>query len=96
MPRDRPVPNPGAPCWKQRVPASACACVCVCVHVRACWSQDLQPPKHLYIEVRVLQDYGDVVTASGSVTLKKGERLLLKRSDIEHLIRQGVLEETGR
>ncbi len=56
--------------------------------------QDLQPPKHLYIEVLVLADYGDIMTASGPVMLKKDERLLLKRTDVEHLIRQGVLAET--
>ena len=57
--------------------------------------QDLQPPKHLYIEVLVLADYGDIMTASGPVMLKKDERLLLKRTDVEQLIRQGVLAETS-
>lgn len=56
---------------------------------------DLQPPKHLYIEVLVLADYGDIMTASGPVMLKKDERLLLKRTDVEQLIRQGVLAETS-
>ncbi len=70
----------------------------VCLSLCTPWSffpQDLQPPKHLYIEVLVLADYGDIMTASGPVMLKKDERLLLKRTDVEQLIRQGVLAETS-
>jgi GINS complex subunit 1 len=55
----------------------------------------MQPPKHLLVEVRVLEDYGDIMTSSGPVILKKDEYLLLRRTDVEHLIRQGVLQETA-
>lgn len=53
---------------------------------------DAQPPKDLYVEVRVLADCGSVVTDSGPVTLKPGTAHFLKRADVEPLIRQGLLE----
>jgi GINS complex subunit 1 len=59
-------------------------------------SQDLQPPKNLNIEVHVLKDVGEVMLPSGAgVTMTKGDRLLLRRSDVEQLIRQGLVEETN-
>ena len=53
---------------------------------------DVKPPRDLYIEVRVLRDCGSVLTDSGSVALRPGTAHFLKRSDVEHLIRQGALE----
>jgi GINS complex subunit 1 len=51
------------------------------------------PPKELQIEVKVLQDFGTIVTESGAtITLKKDTRLFLRRTDAEPLIRQGILE----
>jgi len=35
------------------------------------WLQDLVPPKELYIEVRVLEDVGEIATEEGSVNLEK-------------------------
>ena len=35
------------------------------------WLQDLAPPKELYIEVRVLEDVGEIATEEGSVNLEK-------------------------
>lgn len=55
--------------------------------------QDLQPPKSLYIEVRVLQDYGEILTDSGTVNLEKNTTHFLRRSDVEHLICQNVLKQ---
>lgn len=52
-----------------------------------------QPPKTLYIEVRCLQDYGELETDSGTIVqLKKGSQHHLLRSQCEQLIRQGILE----
>jgi GINS complex subunit 1 len=53
---------------------------------------DLTPPKELYIEVRALIDCGEIFTDSGLVRLEKGTRHHLRRSDVDHLIRQGKLE----
>ena len=55
--------------------------------------QDLQPPKDLYIEVRVVVDCGEIMTDTGSVNLEAGTVHFLRRSDVEHLIRQGMLEQ---
>ena len=55
---------------------------------------DLTPPKELFIEVRVKQDLGTVMlTESGQVNLAKGSTHLLRRTEVENLIKKGVLEE---
>jgi GINS complex subunit 1 len=50
---------------------------------------DLQPPSQLFIEVLVLEECGELLTETGLVTLSKGSRAMLRRTDVEHLIRQG-------
>lgn len=56
-------------------------------------TQYTSPPKRLYVEVRCLQDYGEMETEDGTVVqLTKGTRHHLLRSQCEQLIRQGVLE----
>jgi GINS complex subunit 1 len=55
---------------------------------------DLVPPKELYVEIRVLEDCGEIMTESGSVMLERGTTHHLRRSDVEHLIRKGYLEQT--
>lgn len=56
-------------------------------------TEDLTPPKDLFIQVRVVQDAGTIVTEDGDeLTLRKNTTHFLRRSDVEHLIRQGVLE----
>lgn len=52
---------------------------------------DQSPPKDLYVEVRVVHDCGDILTEAGPVALKPGTAHFLKRTDVEHLIRQGNL-----
>lgn len=57
---------------------------------------DHHPPKGLYIEVRCLQDYGELETEDGSVViLNKNTQHFLPRSQCEQLIRQGVLEHVS-
>lgn len=58
-------------------------------------SASIEPPNSLYVEVRVLMDRGDVQLESGSVVLHPGMTHFLMRSEVEHLIRQGVLEQVG-
>lgn len=54
---------------------------------------DQTPPKSLYIEVRCVQDYGQLEMDDGStILLKKNTQLFLPRSQCEQLIRQGILE----
>jgi len=58
--------------------------------------QDLDPPKSLYVEVRVLADCGDLMTADGStVRLDRGATEIVRKADVEHLIRQGQVMLTN-
>ncbi|KAF0691390.1 Aste57867_17357 [Aphanomyces stellatus] len=54
-------------------------------------SADLQPPKDLYIEVRVVKDCGEIYTENGPVQLQVNSTHFLRRADVEGLIRQGML-----
>ena len=54
------------------------------------------PPKELHVLVRVLKDIGDVHTEQGTIDFRMGQRFHLRRSDIEHLIVQGYLEEVSK
>mmetsp|Transcript_20619 Transcript_20619/g.25496 ORF Transcript_20619/g.25496 Transcript_20619/m.25496 type:complete len:214 (-) Transcript_20619:208-849(-) len=56
---------------------------------------NLSPPEDDYVEVRVVEEgLGDITTEfGGSVRLDLGTTHHLRRVDVEHLIRQGVLEQ---
>ncbi|KAF8876656.1 hypothetical protein BD779DRAFT_1449138 [Infundibulicybe gibba] len=52
------------------------------------------PPKDLHVLVRVVKDCGSLIqTELGSIDFQKGQRFMVRRADIEHLIAQGYLEE---
>ncbi|KAF7304867.1 hypothetical protein MKEN_01200900 [Mycena kentingensis (nom. inval.)] len=52
-----------------------------------------QPPKDLHVLVHVVRDCGVIQTESGTIDFRLGHRFMVRRSDIEHLIVQGYLEE---
>jgi len=54
---------------------------------------DLQPPKDLFVEIRVLKDCGEIVTDSGTMILNEGTTHHVRRTDVEQLIRNGVVEQ---
>jgi len=55
---------------------------------------DMKPPKELFIEVRIKKDYGTVMLPeSGAVNLQRNTTHLLRRSEVDHLIKQGVVAE---
>jgi GINS complex subunit 1 len=55
---------------------------------------DLTPPKELFVEVRINQDYGTIMLPeSGEVNLQKNTTHLLRRSDVDHLIKKGIVAE---
>lgn len=57
-------------------------------------TQNLTPPKSLYAEVICQEDAGDLDLESGErIVLEKNMRYFLPRSAIEHLVRQGLLQE---
>lgn len=51
------------------------------------------PPKDIYCIIRVIKTCGMIQTESGAIDFRRGERHTVLRSDIEHLIVQGYLEE---
>ena len=51
------------------------------------------PPRDLHALVRVVRDCGAIQTELGTIDFKKGQRFMVRRADIEHLIVQGYLEE---
>lgn len=53
----------------------------------------LEPPKDLYIDVRVLKDAGEIQTEYGTITLTKNSSFFVRSSDVERLIRQGYLQK---
>ena len=55
---------------------------------------DFTPPKDLFLEVRINKDYGSVVLPeSGEVKLQKNTTHLLRRSEVDHLIKRGIMAE---
>ncbi|TFY68144.1 hypothetical protein EVG20_g3675 [Dentipellis fragilis] len=51
------------------------------------------PPKDLHALVRVIKDCGVIQTESGAIDFRRGQRFMVRRADVEHLIVQGYLEE---
>ncbi|XP_013187164.2 DNA replication complex GINS protein PSF1 [Amyelois transitella] len=57
-------------------------------------TENLKPPKSLYIEVLCMSDYGKLELEDGDVImLKKNSRHFLPTSECQTLIRQGVLKQ---
>ncbi|PAV17680.1 DNA replication complex GINS PSF1 [Pyrrhoderma noxium] len=55
----------------------------------------VNPPKDLHVLVRVVRDCGVIQTETGAIDFQKGQRFMVRRSDVEHLLVQGYLEEVG-
>lgn len=54
-----------------------------------------EPPKDLYVSVRVLKDVGEIETMSGSrMSLTKGSQYYLAREEVENMVVMGLLEIT--
>lgn len=54
--------------------------------------QDLLPPKDPEVQVRALQDYGEMVASDGTIHFQRNAVFFMAQEDAEPLIRQGVLE----
>ncbi|KAF2461110.1 hypothetical protein BDY21DRAFT_361104 [Lineolata rhizophorae] len=52
----------------------------------------LEPPKDLFIDVRVLKDAGEIQTEYGAITLSKNSQFYVRQGDVERLIAQGYLQ----
>jgi GINS complex subunit 1 len=51
------------------------------------------PPRDINIHVVVKKDCGIINTELGEIDFRKGQRYLVRKSDIEHLVLQGYLKE---
>ncbi|EJD08514.1 DNA replication complex GINS protein PSF1 [Fomitiporia mediterranea MF3/22] len=56
-------------------------------------SSILHPPKDIHVLVRVVRDCGVIETELGAIDFQKGQRFMVRRADVEHLLVQGYLEE---
>ncbi|KAI5291704.1 DNA replication protein psf1 [Ascosphaera acerosa] len=52
----------------------------------------LEPPRELFVDVRVLKDAGEIQTEYGSINLTKNSQFFVRLGDVEHLIQQGYLQ----
>ncbi|KAF2842347.1 GINS complex, Psf1 component [Patellaria atrata CBS 101060] len=52
----------------------------------------LEPPRDLFIDVRVLKDAGEIQTEYGAITLTKNSQFYVRQADVERLIAQGYLQ----
>ena len=50
------------------------------------------PPKEPFIEVRVLVDCGEIITENGPINLAQHSQHYVRRTDVERLIEQGLLQ----
>lgn len=55
----------------------------------------LEPPKDLFVDVRVLKDAGEIQTEYGAITLTKNSQFYVRQGDVERLIAQGYLQKLG-
>ncbi|KAL9123093.1 MAG: hypothetical protein Q9187_000344 [Circinaria calcarea] len=53
----------------------------------------LEPPKDLFIDVRVLKNAGDIQTEYGAITLTKNSQFYVRQGDVGRLIAQGYLQK---
>ncbi|MCJ1287117.1 DNA replication protein psf1 [Xylographa opegraphella] len=54
---------------------------------------NLEPPRDLFIDVRVLKDAGDIQTEYGTITLTKNSQFYVRQGDVERLVAQGFLQK---
>ena len=52
----------------------------------------LEPPKDLFIDVRVLKDAGEIQTEYGAINLTKNSQFFVRKGDVERLIQGGFLQ----
>lgn len=55
----------------------------------------LEPPRDLFIDVRVLKDAGTVETEYGSLRLAKNSQFFVREGDVTGLLRAGYLQKLG-
>lgn len=56
-------------------------------------SGSLEPPKDVFLDVRVLKDAGEIQTEYGVFNLTKDSQFFVRKADVERLIQQGYLQK---
>ncbi|KAK9366590.1 hypothetical protein V1509DRAFT_582899 [Lipomyces kononenkoae] len=56
-------------------------------------SGSMEPPRDLFIDVRVLRDAGEIQTEYGLITLTKNSQFYVRQGDVEQLIQQGYIQK---
>jgi len=56
-------------------------------------SGSLDPPKDVFIDVRVIKDAGEIQTEYGVFNLTKDSQFFVRKADVERLIQQGYLQK---
>lgn len=52
----------------------------------------MEPPKDMYVEARCLKDAGEIQTEYGVFDLTKNSQFYVRKSDVQRLIQQGLVE----
>jgi len=52
----------------------------------------LEPPRDLFVDVRVLKDAGEIQTEYGAINLTKNSQFYVRLADVDRLITQGFLQ----
>lgn len=55
----------------------------------------MEPPRDLFVDVRVMKDAGEIQTEYGVLTLTKNSQFFVRQGDVERLIQQGYLAVVG-
>lgn len=55
----------------------------------------LEPPRELFIDVRVLKAAGEIQTEYGAINLTRNSQFFVRQGDVERLIAQGYLQKIG-
>lgn len=67
------------------------------VQYKAQWTDidltgSLEPPKEIFVDIRVLRDAGEIQTEYGSLNLTKNSQFFVRKGDVESLIQQGYVQ----
>lgn len=52
----------------------------------------LEPPRDIFVDIRVLRDAGEIQTEYGSLNLTRNSQFFVRKGDVESLIQQGYVQ----
>ena len=51
----------------------------------------LEPPRDIFVDIRVLKDVGEIQTEYGALNLSKNSQFFVRKGDVENLLQQGYV-----